>query len=57
MVVNLQGLVFVGQRRNMTTPAWQMPQGGIDPGESPAQAAERELREETGIKKSVSKAR
>ncbi|HJP20009.1 MAG TPA: RNA pyrophosphohydrolase [Alphaproteobacteria bacterium] len=51
MVVNLQGLVFVGQRRNMTTPAWQMPQGGIDPGESPAQAAERELREETGIKR------
>ena len=29
--------------------AWQMPQGGIDPGESPEQAALRELKEETGI--------
>jgi len=29
--------------------AWQMPQGGIDPGEAPDQAALRELREETGI--------
>jgi len=29
--------------------AWQMPQGGIDEGESPEQAAIRELEEETGI--------
>jgi putative (di)nucleoside polyphosphate hydrolase len=29
-------------------PAWQMPQGGIDPGETPREAARRELREETG---------
>ncbi len=48
MLVNRRGLVFVGQRRHMTTPAWKMPQGGIDPGESPADAARRELREETG---------
>ena len=32
-------------------PAWQMPQGGIDPGESPAEAAFRELAEETGTDK------
>jgi putative (di)nucleoside polyphosphate hydrolase len=32
-------------------PAWQMPQGGIDPGETPAQAAFRELHEETGTDK------
>jgi putative (di)nucleoside polyphosphate hydrolase len=31
--------------------AWQMPQGGIDPGESPAEAAMRELEEETGTDK------
>ena len=29
-------------------PAWQMPQGGIDPGETPIQAAMRELEEEIG---------
>lgn len=28
---------------------WQMPQGGIDPGESYERAAARELREETGV--------
>ena len=32
-------------------PAWQMPQGGIDPGESPRQAALRELKEEIGTDK------
>ena len=48
MLINRRGLVFVGQRRNMATPAWQMPQGGIDEGETPADAARRELHEETG---------
>jgi putative (di)nucleoside polyphosphate hydrolase len=32
-------------------PAWQMPQGGIDPGETPREAAHRELAEETGTDK------
>lgn len=33
----------------MDSPAWQMPQGGIDEGETPVEAALRELREETGV--------
>ncbi len=32
-------------------PAWQMPQGGIDPGETPREAALRELKEEVGTDK------
>ncbi|WP_299966174.1 RNA pyrophosphohydrolase [uncultured Roseobacter sp.] len=51
MLVNGRGEVFVGQRRDspVSTPAWQMPQGGIDKGEEPRDAALRELREETGV--------
>ncbi len=49
MLLNRDGLVFVGQRLDMKEIAWQMPQGGIDPGETPRQAAMRELVEETGI--------
>ncbi len=49
MLVNGQGQVFVGQRIDTEASAWQMPQGGIDPGEDPRQAALRELREETGL--------
>lgn len=49
MLVNADGEVFVGQRIDTEAPAWQMPQGGIDPGETPRDAALRELREETGI--------
>ena len=55
MVLNAAGRVFVGRRRNGpehvdAAHAWQMPQGGIDPGEDPWPAALRELYEETNIR-------
>jgi len=49
MLINAEGKVFVGQRLDSTLEAWQMPQGGIDPGEEAEAAAFRELEEETGI--------
>jgi putative (di)nucleoside polyphosphate hydrolase len=49
MIVNRHGQVFVGQRLDSVLEAWQMPQGGIDPGEDPLTAAIREIGEETGI--------
>lgn len=49
MLLNQRTEVFVGQRLDNAADAWQMPQGGIDPGESPEAAAIRELGEETGI--------
>ena len=49
MLVDREGRVFVGQRLDSTLEAWQMPQGGIDPGEDPLDTAVRELGEETGI--------
>ncbi|MBK5933747.1 putative (di)nucleoside polyphosphate hydrolase [Rhodovulum imhoffii] len=49
MLTNAEGKVFVGQRIDTEPPAWQMPQGGIDKGETPKEAALRELGEETGI--------
>ena len=49
MLANADGDVFVGQRIDTDAAAWQMPQGGIDPGEDPRAAALRELWEETGV--------
>jgi len=47
VLLNKRGEVWVG-RRNDTPDAWQMPQGGIDKGEEPREAALRELEEEIG---------
>ncbi|MGD9865693.1 MAG: RNA pyrophosphohydrolase [Pseudodonghicola sp.] len=49
MLMNAEGNVFVGQRRDRFEDAWQMPQGGVDTGEAPREAALRELWEETGV--------
>lgn len=49
MLLNKEGRVFVGQRKPRKLEAWQMPQGGIDPGEDPRTAALRELAEETCV--------
>ncbi|HSG35905.1 MAG TPA: RNA pyrophosphohydrolase [Paracoccaceae bacterium] len=49
MIANAEGKVFVGQRKDRFQDAWQMPQGGIDKGEAPREAALREMWEETGI--------
>ena len=49
MLVYRVGRVFAAQRIDNPGPAWQMPQGGIDKGETPRDAAIRELEEETGI--------
>ena len=45
MLVNAENEVFVGQRIDSEVPAWQMPQGGVDKGEAPRDAA---LREQVG---------
>jgi putative (di)nucleoside polyphosphate hydrolase len=55
MVLNPAGRVFIGRRLDGPehvdlTHAWQMPQGGIDPGEDAWPAALRELHEETNIR-------
>ena len=52
MLINAQGKVWVGRRVGVAEGKnWQMPQGGIDKGETPKQAALRELEEETGTRK------
>jgi putative (di)nucleoside polyphosphate hydrolase len=51
MLLNPAGHVFVAKRIDMVTEAWQMPQGGIDEGEDPAETALRELKEEIGTDK------
>ena len=45
--------VFVARRIDTRAEAWQMPQGGIDKGESPEDALFREMYEEIGTDKAV----
>ena len=47
-LLNNEGHVFAGRRIDSRAKAWQMPQGGIDAGESPLEACMREMREEIG---------
>jgi putative (di)nucleoside polyphosphate hydrolase len=47
VLTNHKNQVFWGKR--VKEHAWQFPQGGIKPGESPEQAMFRELNEETGL--------
>ncbi len=47
VLVNGRNQVFWGKR--IKEHAWQFPQGGIKPGETPEQAMFRELNEETGL--------
>lgn len=49
VLINDEGRIFAGQRLDSDSPAWQMPQGGIDRGEKSCAAALRELWEETGV--------
>ena len=49
MLLNEQWRVLVARRVGVSPEAWQMPQGGIDDGETPLQAAYRELKEEIGV--------
>ena len=53
MLFSDAGEVFVGNRADLEGEHWQMPQGGIDDGESPRDAALRELREEIGTDKAI----
>lgn len=48
MLLNPEGQIFVGRRLRGCGGGWQMPQGGVEPGEKPIDAARRELREEIG---------
>ena len=50
-LINSDGKIFVGARNDLPGDHWQMPQGGIDEGETPEVAAFREMEEEIGTAK------
>ena len=45
MLINSDKRVFVAKRIDSQSSQWQMPQGGIEDGETPFEAAFRELNE------------
>jgi putative (di)nucleoside polyphosphate hydrolase len=49
MVINKEKKIFIGKRIDTKNGAWQMPQEGIKDDETIAEAALRELQEETNI--------
>jgi putative (di)nucleoside polyphosphate hydrolase len=49
LVFDRDGRVLVLRRRDVATPTWQLPQGGLQMGEAPLAALQRELSEETGL--------
>ena len=49
MLLNREGMAWVGARIDNPDDAWQMPQGGIEDDQDPWATALRELEEETGI--------
>jgi 8-oxo-dGTP pyrophosphatase MutT (NUDIX family) len=51
LVKRLRGRAHVAAIRPQGKPAglWALPKGNLDPGESPAETAVREVREETGV--------
>ena len=50
IILNRENKVFVGKRKDNPVDKWQMPQGGVEIGESYLSAMKRELYEETSIK-------
>ena len=52
-LINDKGMVFAGRRIDSPAEAWQMPQGGIDLGETPIEACLREMEEEIGNRKAT----
>ena len=50
IILNNENKVFVGKRKDNPIDKWQMPQGGVDPGEDYLSAMKRELFEETSIR-------
>jgi putative (di)nucleoside polyphosphate hydrolase len=52
MLIDLNRRIFVGERAGIPG-AWQMPQGGVDRGETPIEAACRELIEEVGTSRAL----
>jgi putative (di)nucleoside polyphosphate hydrolase len=50
VVLNSKNEVFVAKRKDNPVDKWQMPQGGVEPGEKLLSAMKRELYEETSIK-------